>query len=412
MADVARRLISKIIECEDLYSATAAGIRANWFEDEDHRRAFGYILYYHEKHGAVPTKAVMRDEMPNYQVLTNIPEPYEYYLDRFRATHERAILVDTVNEAHTLVDSGDTKLAKEAISKGMLRLYSEVSVLEDSDVLVDYEERFDSYDEARNHVGELSGVATGFPTLDHMTGGYQDQQFVLFGGQPKQCKSFMLMRSAIGAQDMGKKVLFVSFEMSAKEQKARYDAITCGVDASHLLYGHVTNMELKRLHAAMRQRKNLQPFVIAEDISALTTVSSLAAKMDEHRPDIVFVDGVYLMDNEIGAELGTPRAYTAISRSLKRLAQRTKTPIVGSVQALSGKMGKDQQVTMHSLGWTSAWAQDSDLILGVEKIVEGGTTMVVLRVVAGRNVASGRIPIVCNFDRCQFDEGEMDEDTD
>ena len=73
---------------------------------------------------------------------------------------------------------------------------------------------------------------------------------------------------------------------------------------------------------------------LSADITATTTPSGLSGKIDEHRPDIVFVDGIYLMENEAGHQPGTAQAYTSLSRSMKRLAQRTGCPVVGTMQAL------------------------------------------------------------------------------
>jgi replicative DNA helicase len=349
MADVGKGLISKIIDDNDIQTAIAAGIRASWFEDEENRSVFSFMLDYHSRYGKTATAQALKDEYPNYRLRTT-NEPYEYYIDRIFVQHERAILSDTVIEASAALEQDDIKLSRDALSRGLQRLGLETSILSDVNVVETYRDRYEDYLEAREHVGELSGISTGFPTLDMLTGGFQDEQFVVLGGAPKQGKSFMLMEMAIGAQFANCKVLFVSFEMSKREQLARYDASTCGVNASHLLRGTTTDKELKKLRKEMALRKHMQPFIISTDISATTTVSGLAAKVEEHDPDIVFVDGLYLMDNEIGAEPGSPRAFTAISRSLKRLAQRLKMPIVGTTQALTGKM-KGNEVTMHSLGW-------------------------------------------------------------
>lgn len=151
----------------------------------------------------------------------------------------------------------------------------------------------------------------------------------------------------------------------------------------------------------------MSPFIVSGDISATTTVSGLSAKIEEHEPDIVFVDGVYLMENEIGAQPGSPQAYTAISRGLKRLAQRIDKPLVATTQALVGKMDKQGSVTINSLGWTSAWAQDADLILGVERISD--SPLLRLRVVAGRNVPPAEINVGCNWEESLFQEVEIEE---
>ena len=289
-------------------------------------------------------------EFPTYR-LVSVPEPYDYYVDHFREQRRRAILVDGIIGANAALEDGDPHTAQSHMSKSLYQLGKETTALVDENAIGKMRSRLDRYDEARKSAGQLTGVATGFPTLDFITGGFHEQQFVLFGGAPKQCKSFALMRSVIAAHDQGRKVLFVSFEMSQFEQLARYDGVTCGVNATKIIHGSLDDDDMLRLKRGMRSRKNLEPFIISADISATTTVSGLSAKIDQHQPDIIFVDGVYLMESETNAEPQSPQAFTSISRGLKRLAQRTKRPLIGTTQALTSKMGRDRAVTMHSLGW-------------------------------------------------------------
>ena len=409
MADHARSLISKIVLEGDLATATLAGARASWFDDEEHREAFSWILEYHGRYGEAPTKAALKTQFPNYR-LTLPEEPYAYYLDCLRDQHRRSVLLDAVIAANGALEDGDSRGAQEAMSAGLLQVGKEVSSLTDESVLDGLEARFAAYQEARANVGVLRGVATGFEALDFLTGGFHPQQFILIGGAAKQGKSFMMMKSAMAAQAAGKKVLFLSFEMSQHEQRARYDAMACGINSMRLLHGNLTDEDERRLQRGWRLVKNLPPLVISADISATTTVSGLSAKIDEHQPDIVFVDGVYLMENEVGADPGSPQAYTAVSRGLKRLAQRIELPLVGSTQALSSKMGKDGAVTLHSLGWTSAWSQDADLILGAER--EPGAPIIRLRVVAGRQVSPTEITVAVNWEESRFEEVELGESED
>jgi hypothetical protein len=81
------------------------------------------------------------------------------------------------------------------------------------------------------------------------------------------------------------------------------------------------------------------------------------------KPDIVFVDGVYLMMDELTGEMNTPQAITNITRAMKRLAQRIDLPIIITTQTLLWKM-RAGKVTADSIGYSSSFFQDSDVILG------------------------------------------------
>jgi replicative DNA helicase len=406
MADVSRRLISKIVQEGDFYPALNGGIRDHWFEEEEHRRVFQWMMEYYGRYNATPTARALKLEFPNYQLL-KVDEPYEFYIDRFRDARTRTILVDTEIDLHEALEDGDLKLAKDRVYQGLNKVGAEVSSLSDLNVVMEWRSRFDEYEALRHRSDELTGICTGFDTYDHLTGGFHPEQFILFAGQAKAGKSWLMMKSAIAAQEQGKKVLFITFEMSLKEQLARYDGFTCQMDSNKLLRNTLSESDMRQLKDLMRDRRDMKEFIISADITATTTPSGLSGKIDEHRPDIVFVDGIYLMENEAGHQPGTAQAYTSLSRSMKRLAQRAKVPIVGTMQALSGKMDKTGRVTLHSLGWSSSWSQDADLVFGVER--DPAVDLIKLRIVAGRNVSPKEVFIACDWKESRFEETECTE---
>jgi replicative DNA helicase len=409
MADFARGLVTKIVLEEDLQPTLSAGVRADWFEDPETQKVYSWVLEYFNRYGKTPSRQALKAEYPTY-TLVKVPEPYEYYVDKFVAQRHRAILMDTVIDVNEALDDDDHKKAQDLMSQGLMRIGSELSTLTDVNAVEDWGGRYEFYDESRQTVGELTGIPTGFPTFDMLTGGFHDSQFILFGGAQKQGKSWMMMKAAVAAQEFAKKVLFITFEMSQREQLARYDAMTCGLDSNKVLRGTLTDVDMTKLHKGMSLRKNMEPFIISSDISATTTVTGMAGKIDEYQPDIVFIDGCYLMENEIGAQSGTPQAYTAISRSLKRLAQRIDKPVVGSTQASQSKMGKDNQVTMNSFMWSNAWAQDADMMIGAERV--GDAPLFKVRIVGGRNVSPYEIEVTANFNESLFEELDTSYDND
>ena len=141
-------------------------------------------------------------------------------------------------------------------------------------------------------------------------------------------------------------------------------------------------------------------------------VSAIAGKIQQYRPGLVIVDGVYLMDDENGEPKGSPQALTNITRSLKRLAQKFDVPLIGTTQVLSWKLGnkKSRQISADSIGYTSSFAQDSDLILGVESDPDIDNQAIV-RVVLARTAPKGEIRIKWDWDTMDFTEvGEESKD--
>jgi hypothetical protein len=144
------------------------------------------------------------------------------------------------------------------------------------------------------------------------------------------------------------------------------------------------------------------PFHLVDAVNGLTR-DSLLAKADQLKPDILFVDGVYLMLDQVTGDANTPQALTNITRGLKRVAQRLDIPVVITTQTLLWKM-KGNKVSADSIGYSSSFFQDSDVILGLE-VVEDNDMVRWLSVVQSRNCPPTGISITWNWDTgCFHDE--------
>ena len=146
--------------------------------------------------------------------------------------------------------------------------------------------------------------------------------------------------------------------------------------------------------------------MILTDSTTGTTVSMLAAKIDDlGRPDLVVVDGIYLMIDELTGESSTPQSLTNITRSLKRLAQQIERPIFCTTQALQWKM-KKTRLNSQSAGYSSSIVQDSDVVLGLERVDEEIDEARILRVLMSRNC--GPVEALLRWD---FENGRFEEET-
>ena len=135
------------------------------------------------------------------------------------------------------------------------------------------------------------------------------------------------------------------------------------MDLNKILNGTFTPVEEQAIEKALRIRSSLPGFTITSDVSAVT-LSAVQAKVTQLRPRIVFIDGIYMMEDEAGHDKGSPQALTSITRGAKRQAQINRIPYCCSTQALlyRSKGG----LRMDSVGYSSSFLQDSDTLLGGE----------------------------------------------
>lgn len=410
MADVEGRLISRVVKDRVFRPVLDAQITDDWFKDDEHHRVFGFLAEHYRRHGEVPSADHLKIEFPNYRLL-KVEDSLEPLVDQLQDRRNYGRMVELLQDAGEVVDRDkDWRKASDIITAGVSGIIQESSKLQDVDLTKTWEDRLDRYDMRAENTDELLGIPTGFKTIDLATSGWQRKQLVTVIATPKIGKSTLAMRMALHAWQAGYRVLFLSFEMSNDEQEARHDAMISGIPHKEYMRGKLDRNQYSLLERALTATEGMHPFILSADINSVTTVSGIAGKIEQHKPDIVFVDGVYLLRDELGEAEGSPQALTNITRNLKRLCQRADIPIVASTQALLSKVNKRKGVQADSIGYSSSFAQDSDVILGLQEDSTGNDDARELRVVMSRNCARLSVGLVWDWTTSTFEEPTWDED--
>jgi len=413
VASAEQLLISKVLTDGSLVDVIDMGIQPKHFS-QSYSRIWSWLLEFWHTHSEVPTERALLTEYPSVTLGNAEPESLSRLVKEVIDGHRREAVTETLTLAMPLLTEGKVADAIAMLNSGLQEVSGDTTYSRDVNIIDQWEDRLARYAEMRERPEGLIGISTGFPGLDRLTSGIRPQQLITFVGEAKRGKSMLTMVMAERANAEGVPALLVSFEMSVEEQAARYDAYVSKVSHSGLLRGMSTSAEVSRLDRALRARKNSNPFVLVEDIASATTVSSLAAKIKQHDPGIVFVDGVYMMDDENGETKGSPQALTNITRSLKRVAQQFKIPIVITTQVLSSKLSSrtSRRVTADAIGYSSSFVQDSDTVMSVERDPDYEDRSIV-RVILSRTSPHGEVTIKWDWDNMDFTEvTDADDDND
>ena len=93
---------------------------------------------------------------------------------------------------------------------------------------------------------EVTGIATGFPTLDKMTSGFQPGDFIILAARPSMGKTALSLNIALTAAMKHKKsVAYFSVEMGKEQLVDRMLARESGVDAWALRTGNLTDADFE-----------------------------------------------------------------------------------------------------------------------------------------------------------------------
>jgi replicative DNA helicase len=323
-------------------------------------------------------------------------------VDKIREKHQFSLLETGMSVAVDAFENADLGGALAAMSGVLAQIAIDVPNTRDTDITTTGNERLARYLEYKDMSGHLRGIPTGFTFLDNATLGWQKENFVLFVGPPKAGKSTMLLLAAIAVHLFGLRPLVFTFEMSTDEMTERMDAIRAKVGHTRLRSGDLSKEEWRKLRRYLHQIENMPPFWFSSDTMSATTLSGVGAKIDQYKPDIVFVDGIYMMIDEVTGESNTPQSLTNLTRGFKRMAQNKEMPIAATTQVLLWKMDRKKGITANSIGYSSSFAQDADVIIGVENTQDDNTQKV--KVVEARNVGK-----VESFVRWDWDEGTFVE---
>lgn len=401
-ADNEIRLISKAVRNRDIAPLLEAGVTDDWFFVDENRQVWSFIRQHWTKYQEVPTAVTLKDNFPTYRLLA-VEDSLEYLVDQLVEYRKRQHAITVLQDASEAIAGGDHNAAIAVMSKGVATLHDDgVRKSTDIDLTEEPLTRFDEYLNIKTRPNGLIGISTGFPTIDKATAGLQPGQLVTIIAPPKTGKSVLALQLAVNVHRDGFVPMFQSFEMTNREQKTRHDAMRAHISHARLTRGGLYTEEERKYKEALIEMEKMHNFYLSDSVSALT-VTGLAAKIEKLQPQIVFVDGVYLMIDERTGEQGEPRALTNITRDLKQLAMAKHIPIVISTQVLLWKM-KGRKVSAEAIGYSSSFYQDSDVILGLQRQDEEDDTSRELKIVASRNCGPASTDLLWDWEEGKFEE--------
>lgn len=403
-ADNEYRLVSKVIKDRNIIPVIENGIKDDWIVDDDLRRVWKFVREHYANYREVPTATTVVDNFPNFKPL-NVEDSLDYLIDQMIAFRRRTITRNGVATVLDKIEHNDHEAALNEMSK-TVTLVNDQGVIGTThlDLTKDPDKFWEEYENVQNSV--LLGVPTGFEKIDEATAGLQGGQLITVIAPPKTGKSQIALQMAVNVHEAGMVPMFQSFEMNNHEQSQRHNSMRAHISNARLRRGKLEKDEEQRFGDMLDKMKESHPFHLVDAINGLT-IDSLLAKAEQLNPDILFVDGVYLMMDQVTGEANTPQALTNITRGLKRVAQRLNIPVVITTQTLLWKM-RGGKVSADSIGYSSSFFQDSDVILGLEPVEENDEIRI-LKVVQARNCPPSETSITWKWDiGCFHDESKED----
>lgn len=193
--------------------------------------------------------------------------------------------------------------------------------------------------------GKMQGLSTGFPSIDNLTLGLPGGELIIIAGPTSRGKTLLSMSIANNIAKTGKKVLFVTLEMTHEELTSRYmftnngwATPTFNTVAANTLFQKNDELDWQDIDGLIQNAK------------------------ERLGVDLVVIDHLHYFTRELqnaAEDLGR------ITKEFKKNAIRYNLPII--LISHVRKQSKDEELSGESLRGSSLIAQDADIVLLVNR---------------------------------------------
>ncbi len=227
-------------------------------------------------------------------------------------------------------------------------------------------------EDMRNRQEDITGVPSGFSTLDRVTYGWQPTDLVILAARPsvgKTAFALNLARNAVLNAVKPTPVAFFSLEMSSSQLVQRILSAESEIWLEKIARGKMEEHEMQQLYR--NGVKRLQDAKLFIDDTPALNIFELRAKCrrlkNKHNVGLVIIDYLQLMSGT-GDKRNANREQeiSTISRNLKGLAKELGIPIIALSQ-LSREVEKrkegDKMPQLSDLRESGAIEQDADMVM-------------------------------------------------
>ena len=220
----------------------------------------------------------------------------------------------------------------------------------------------------------LTGVPSGFPTLDSITRGWQDGNLIVIGARPGHGKSAIALNMAkCAAVDNGIPTAIFTLEMQDIELADRLIGMETGLSSGKRKGREkMEDYEWKQLEQALTKASKAPLYIDETPALSITEfISKIKRMVQEKGIRIAFVDYLQLM--HASASLAQYRALEVgeISRQLKETAKELHIPIIALAQLNRNLMSRQGSANgrpvLSDLKDSGSIEQDADMVLFIHR---------------------------------------------
>ncbi|KAF0820871.1 MULTISPECIES: replicative DNA helicase [unclassified Cytobacillus] len=309
--------------------------------------SIGGIGYITEIAGSVPTAA-----------------NFTFYQDTVFEYYQKRKAVEIAGRIQESAQTGDISCT---LRDGIQDLMQIEDLVGDDDLGDVVPSLVELYGEAEKDLGEMTGIPSGFRSLDKLTGGFQESDLIIVGARPSVGKTAFALNMAMNAADQNTALIF-SLEMSKKQLLKRM--ISCKGEISSIklrnpkrYFGEGDWTQFSSVMGSFGE-VNLHIFDRAGmNIGYIwSKVRKARREYGEGKRMLVVIDYLQLISGDPGHQ-NRQAEISEISRKLKTMARELNVAVIALSQLSRGvESRQDKRPMLSDLRESGQIEQDADLI--------------------------------------------------
>lgn len=394
------QLLSKVLTSKNISVLLDNNISKEYFTE--YTEEYDFIFDHYINYKQVPDVETFLSHFPDF-TMVEVSESDRYLVDTIREEFLYTKSVPVIKKAAELLKS-DANEASRYLQTEIVNLTPNYTTPYVD--IIHSRSRFDVFKEKLAHREDWF-IPTGFPELDDIIGGWQmGEELIVLFARTGNGKSWVAVKMAQHAWKIGKRVGYISPEMSADKIGYRFDTLNHNFSNKALIRANeseVTEQEYGDYIEELSKNDNVFLVSTPLDFNKQITVSKLKTFVTQNKLDMIFVDGItYMTDERYKKGDNKTITLTNISEDLMELSCELKIPVFVVVQSNRGGIKEDENATpsLEDIRDSDGISHNATKVISLKQKGEDGLLMEIKKHRDGQ--FGGKLNYLWDIDHGQF----------
>lgn len=286
-----------------------------------------------------------------------------------RLIKQKSVLREVVRTATRIMQSGtnfsgDIESFLQDVESSFFKLTSQTKTNKMMTLKEALYENLKELEQPARAKGEITGVSTGFKSLDARLLGLQPGQLIIMAARPGMGKTALALNWAVAAtKQTGLPVAVFSYEMMYAEISMRLLAAEAAIDSRKLKTKDFNEMDLRGISSAIQKLSNLPIYINDTGSTTLIDIRSYCRKIKAEKGlAMIIIDYIGLMPMHVKKQ-SREQEIAELSRGLKMLANELEIPIVALSQLNRTSTSRtDRRPQLQDLRESGSLEQDANIV--------------------------------------------------